>query len=447
VDDGDQRIGTTVKGKWRIDARLGAGGMATVYAATHRNGKRVAIKILHAELSAIPEVRARFLREGYAANAVGHRGAVTVDDDDVAEDGAAFLVMELLEGETLEARRHRRGGALPAEEVLRCVDQLLDVLAAAHEKGIVHRDLKPENLFLTSEGVLKVLDFGIARLRDGSMTGPGTKAGAIMGTPAFMAPEQARARWDLVDGRTDLWAVGASMFTLISGQYVRDAATTNEELALAITTPAPSIATVAPHLSPRVVHLVDRAMAHQIDQRWASAHAMREALQAALAEPVVAKGSPPVPPVQHASAGTISPGTTTIRSTVGSASRRPWIGLVVGAGLVVAGVAVWAMRARTPPSVAAARAEPTQSAAPTASASVTPTPVSSAVPTSRAISLADLPDVAPQPTARAAVAPRPRATSSPAPSAHPATTATPPPPPPPPPAQETPQPDPFSARR
>src|SRR6185437_15259161 len=100
LDPNDPRIGKVLKGKWRLDAQLGAGGMATVYAATHRNGKRVAVKVLHPELSRDPVIRERFVREGYLANKVG-RGAVTVDDDDVTEDGAVFLVMELLEGETL----------------------------------------------------------------------------------------------------------------------------------------------------------------------------------------------------------------------------------------------------------------------------------------------------------------------------------------------------------
>ena len=123
-------------------------------------------------------------------------------DDDVAEDGAVFLVMELLEGETLEARWRRRGGRrLDAGEVLAIADQLLDVLAAAHAKGIVHRDLKPENLFLTRDGAVKVLDFGIARLRDAARAERQRRRrpAALMGTPAFMPPEQALGHWEEVD--------------------------------------------------------------------------------------------------------------------------------------------------------------------------------------------------------------------------------------------------------
>ena len=160
------RLGRMLRGKWRLDALLGVGGMAAVYAATHRNGSRAAVKVLHSELTINPQVRNRFLREGYVANAVGHEGAVRVIDDDSAEDGSMFLVTELLDGETLEQRRIRCGGRLSEDEVLCLAEPLLDVLIAAHAKGVVHRDLKPENVFVTRNGQVKVLDFGIARLRE-----------------------------------------------------------------------------------------------------------------------------------------------------------------------------------------------------------------------------------------------------------------------------------------
>src|SRR5262245_58532705 len=182
------RLGTTVGGKWRLERVLGIGGMAAVYAALHRNQNKVAIKMLHPEQSLNNVVRQRFLREGYAANSVDHQGAVRVLDDDVTPDGAAFLVMELLEGESLEDRRDRHGGRLPAGEVLALIDQTLDVLIAAHDKGIVHRDIKPDNLFLTLRGELKVLDFGIAQLREHGATGR-TSVGTFMGTPSYMPPE------------------------------------------------------------------------------------------------------------------------------------------------------------------------------------------------------------------------------------------------------------------
>jgi serine/threonine protein kinase len=271
----EARIGSVIKDKWRLDKLLGVGGMACVYAATHRNKKRAAVKMLHREYSTDSAIRERFLREGYLANSVGHRGVVTVDDDDIAEDGAAFIVMELLDGETLEQRLRRKEHRLPLEEVLAVADQVLDALAAAHEKGVVHRDLKPENLFLTRDGVVKLLDFGIGRLKEMKGVPTTTLSGATMGTPAFMAPEQARGRWDEVDGQTDLWALGATLFTLLTGKYVHEGQTVNETLALAVTQPARSIKTLRADLPGRVISLIDKALAYAKPQRFADARAMQ----------------------------------------------------------------------------------------------------------------------------------------------------------------------------
>ena len=273
------RVGVVLKDKWRLDSLIGVGGMAAVYAATHRNKNRVAVKMLHPEFSGQETVRVRFLREGYLANTVEHAGAVKVLDDDVTEDGSAFLVMELLDGETIEARWQRKGRRLEAGEVLAIADKLLDVLAAAHDKGVVHRDIKPENIFLTREGTLKVLDFGIARIFEGSLDPKGTRQGYIMGTPAFMAPEQALARWDTVDGRTDVWAAGATMFTLLTGRHVHEGRTGNEQLILSATTPPVSIATVEPTLPMPVATLVDKALAFDMGNRWPDARTMRQSLR------------------------------------------------------------------------------------------------------------------------------------------------------------------------
>jgi serine/threonine-protein kinase len=283
VSRAQTRVGTWIKDKWRLDALLGVGGMAAVYAATHRNKKRVAVKLLHPELSQNGDLRTRFLREGYAANVIEHPGAVSVLDDDVTEDGSAFLVMELLEGETLDQRWERHAGRLPAAEVFSFADQLLDVLAVAHTKGIVHRDIKPENLFLTREGTLKVLDFGIARVFESRQDAKqATRAGQVIGTPAFMAPEQALAKWDEIDGRTDVWAVGATMFTLLTGRHVHEARNGTEQLVYSATRPAPSIASVMQGLSPAACTVVDRALAFQKEQRWPDARNMQGAIRAAL---------------------------------------------------------------------------------------------------------------------------------------------------------------------
>ena len=273
----ERRLGSTV-GKYRLERVLGVGGMASVYLAIHRNGHRVAVKMLHPEISSDPDLRARFVREGYAANAIEHRGVVRVLDDDETEDGSAFIVMDLLAGETLAARCKRFAGKLPVRDVLALGHQLLDVLAAAHARGIVHRDIKPENLFWTSEGVLKVLDFGIARVRLGSSDSEPTHTGRAMGTPAFMAPEQAFGRARDVDERTDVYACGATMFTAISGSLVHEAETAQEQVVYAATRPARSLAAVAPDAPAEVVALVDRALAFERADRWPTAAAMREAI-------------------------------------------------------------------------------------------------------------------------------------------------------------------------
>jgi tRNA A-37 threonylcarbamoyl transferase component Bud32 len=276
------RLGTILRGKYRLDHVLGIGGMAVVYAATHRNKKRFAIKILHPELSMSGEIRTRFLREGYVANAVEHPGAVAVLDDDTSEDGAAFLVMELIEGKPLDGLWEEHHGRLPVRAVLAAAFELLDVLGAAHAKAIVHRDIKPANLFVTAYGTLKVLDFGIARLREATVSGhSATVTGTLLGTPAYMAPEQALSKSSEIDGRTDLWAVGASMFTLLSGQLVHEGDNVSQIVVAAATRPARSLASVAPEVDGRVVEIVDRALAFESAHRWPTAAAMREAVGSA----------------------------------------------------------------------------------------------------------------------------------------------------------------------
>jgi serine/threonine-protein kinase len=276
--DGAERIGTILRGKYRIDAVLGVGGMAIVYAATHRNRKRFAIKVLHPELSARRDLRARFLREGYVANSVDHAGVVAILDDDVDDDGSAFLVMELLEGFTVEALCSRSRTGIHVRECLEIARQLLDVLAAAHAKGIVHRDIKPANVFVTRDGRVKVLDFGIARLRDMGAGVKSTRAGALLGTPAFMAPEQALGQASDVDARTDVWATGATLFTMLSGKFVHEGESGRQMLIRAATLPARSLSSVAPATPGAVAALVGRALEFDRSSRWESAEAMRDAV-------------------------------------------------------------------------------------------------------------------------------------------------------------------------
>lgn len=305
-----QRVGTVVRGKYRLDRLLGIGGMAAVFEATHRNGSRVALKVLHPALARNDEVRGRFLREGYVANRIAHPGVTRVIDDDDDDDGrTVFLVLELLAGETVDERCERVGGRLPLAEALSIADRVLDVLVAAHAQGVVHRDIKPDNLFLTSDDHLKVLDFGIARLLDGTGT---TRTGQLIGTPAFMSPEQASGRVREVDGRADLWSVGAVLFALITGAPVHLGATPMEQTIFAATQPARSIQSVAPWLTRGVAEVVDRALAFERDARWASALAMRTALAsatgigAAIAAPAVPlTGRPSANPRSAAGTATV----------------------------------------------------------------------------------------------------------------------------------------------
>jgi serine/threonine-protein kinase len=276
-----ERVGQVLREKWHLDALLGVGGMAAVYAATHRNGKRIALKMLHPELSSLDHMKQRFLDEGYAANRVGHPGAVSVLDDGVAEDGAVFLVMDLLEGETLDERL-RRVEAVELTDVVRIADAVLDVLVAAHRQGVVHRDVKPDNIFMTSDGSIKLFDFGIARVSD-PVRQYTTRLGETMGTPAFMPPEQARGRWNEIDGRTDLWAVGATMFFALAGRPVHDAETINEQLLSAMTREAPSVGDIVPGLPAPLVAVINRALAYEKTDRWPDASAMQTALQASRA--------------------------------------------------------------------------------------------------------------------------------------------------------------------
>ncbi|MFO0587945.1 MAG: serine/threonine-protein kinase [Polyangiaceae bacterium] len=279
-DRAPARVGQVLRGKWRLDELLAVGGMASVFAATHRNGKRGAVKLLHYELTLNEEQKSRFLREGYVANKVDHEGAVSVLDDDVCEDGTTFLVMELLEGQTVDAvLRSRKSKTFGLGETLRVADRLLDVLAAAHDKGIIHRDIKPENIFLTKDGKLKVLDFGIARLREQHASADATRAGDLLGTPSFMPPEQARGDADLVDPRSDVWSVGATMFRLLTGRTVHQAESINRVLFAAMTTPAPPIARVLPSIPGPLAGLVDRALAFEPKDRWPDARSMRAMLQ------------------------------------------------------------------------------------------------------------------------------------------------------------------------
>lgn len=271
-----QRVGTTVGGCWRLDTLLGVGGTSAVYAATHTSGRRAAFKVLHRELALDYDMRERFLREDAFARRLDHPACVHVEGASRTDDGALMLMMELLEGETLEAH-WRRQGPMPLFEAFSIAERLLDFLHVCHGAGIVHRDLKPSNVFLTSDGEVKVLDFGIAR----DATRLRTAANLALGTPSYMAPEQALAQHERVDGRADLFAVGAILYTIVTGRSVRRGRTSGERLGEAAREMASPLAIIAPGLPREATSVIDRAMQWEPSSRYADAATMRAAVLAA----------------------------------------------------------------------------------------------------------------------------------------------------------------------
>ncbi|WP_437296082.1 protein kinase domain-containing protein [Sorangium sp. So ce426] len=285
-DDAEHWVGKTFAGTWWIERVLGTGGMGSVLLGRAADGSQVALKVLHPELNAITEVRKRFLREGFIGNTLGGAdavpGVVRVLGSGETQEGLAYLTMEALQGETLFDRMARTG-TMPAGEVLALADQVLETLAIAHARGVVHRDLKPENIHLGNDGRVRMLDFGIARVVDG-LTGlpekTATKTGMIMGTATYMAPEQATGLIHDIDGRTDLFGLGATMFRLLAGRQVHGEVTEAMEVIAAATEAAPPLASVAPGISPAVAAVVDRSLAFIKFHRYPNAETMRADVRA-----------------------------------------------------------------------------------------------------------------------------------------------------------------------
>ncbi len=283
------RVGTVIRGKWTIDRLLGVGGMAAVYGASHRNGKRVALKILHASLATDPIVCERFLREAYVSNKVNHSAAVQVMDDDVTEQGEPFLIMDLLDGETVRDAWKKAGRTMPIGRALQICERIADCLASCHAIGIVHRDLKPANVFITHDGEVKLIDFGVAQMR--ALGRETSAAGTAFGTPAYMSPEQAMGLVDKLDGRSDLFSLGAMLHALTTGHRINAGRTEQEALRMAATKPVPSVALVAPHLPPDLIRTIDKSLSWDRKSRFKDAREM----QGALLELMPAHGVRPLP--------------------------------------------------------------------------------------------------------------------------------------------------------
>jgi len=281
----DPMIGSVLAGKFRIHSLLGEGGMGKVYKAEQAPlGTDAVIKVLHPQLAGDPMVVKRFFREAQAASRVRHPNTVSVLDFGDS-NGTLYIAMEFLRGRTLKTVLAQDGRFEPRRAV-RVIDQVLDVLEAAHRLSIVHRDLKPDNIMVedlaTQRDFVKVLDFGIAKIVDHEVATKLTQTGMIFGTPQYMAPEQVNG--DAVDGRTDLYAVGTILFELLVGYTPFNSGSIAMLLAEVVGKPAPPIATVRPDLPAKLAAIIDSALAKSPAQRPAGALDMKLALAAAITE-------------------------------------------------------------------------------------------------------------------------------------------------------------------
>ncbi len=381
-------------GRYEIISELGRGGMATVYLARDPNFDRnVAVKVLPREYLHDSQFRARFEREAQTIAQLEHPAIVPVydygetDPDPASGSGGGgqpYIVMRLMPGGSLAD--HLRSGPLPVAEAARLITRLARALDKAHDKGIVHRDLKPANILFDEDGHPYISDFGIAKILQSS----GTVSGLVLGTPAYMSPEQARGERD-IDGRSDLYTLGAILFETLTGKLPYESDTPMGQAVKHITEPVPRILTANPNLPPACESVIERAMAKDRADRYATARDMAAALDA------IVKGHAPteqitgeLPLRATLAAGATQPGATSSESRQATPPpRRPpamaW-GLLIGAGLsltlivgvlTAGGLAVMVAFRPTSTLVATATLTVTATATPTASPTVTPSPTPS----------------------------------------------------------------------
>jgi len=278
------RIGDVLEGKYRLRRVVGRGGMGVVYEADHAViSRRMAVKMLHGEHLGSDEMAQRFLQEAKSASTIRHPNVIEIQDVGQAQDGAIFIVMELLEGRSLSSMLGDNARLAPGLAVA-ITRQILAGLGAAHAAHIVHRDLKPDNVFLAIERHtgqvgerVKILDFGISKGVAGGPEMGLTRTGAVMGTAWYMAPEQARGDKDL-DERADIWAVGVMLHQMLVGDLPFAGDSYNAVLARILTEPVPTCLDRAPDLDPALAQVVQKALTKDRTQRYRSAAAFDEAL-------------------------------------------------------------------------------------------------------------------------------------------------------------------------
>src|SRR5688572_9251799 len=295
VGTGGTAVGALVGGKYRIVRLLAHGGMSVVYEAHHAVvRRRFAIKFLRRDLALRREILTRFQREAEAAGALENENVAAAVDFGISDDGMPYIVMEYLVGESVGALLEREG-RLPARRACDLVAQACRGVEAAHAAGIVHRDLKPHNLFLCRRDdgtdLVKVLDFGVAKLQAIDASNAATDTGTLLGTASYMSPEQARGE-KLVDQRPDVYALGAILYELLSQQKPHPGDSQNAILHHIATQPAVPLESVRDGLAPELVDVIGRTLASQPDARPQTA----AALAAALA-PLTGREVWPAPPV------------------------------------------------------------------------------------------------------------------------------------------------------
>jgi serine/threonine protein kinase len=286
-ESGNELVGTTLNGTYVVERLLGAGGMGQVFLARHTRiaQKRVAIKVLHRELTGDEQVRARFQREAEAAAAISHPNVVTVLDVDITPRGMPYLVCEYLEGVDL-AEHLKEVQRLDVPDALSVTRQLCRGLAAAHARGVIHRDLKPPNVFLVGDFTkgapprlfAKLLDFGLSRFHEGSGSQSLTKTGFIMGTPGYMAPEQARGL--RVDQRADVYGVGAILYAMLTGRAPFQEESPQATILAVLASEPPRPRSLVPTIPAHIELVIERAMAKAPEQRYADMEAFERALDA-----------------------------------------------------------------------------------------------------------------------------------------------------------------------
>ena len=277
----DPFLGVVLGAKYRIEEKIGEGGMGQIYMARHVTlKKRYAVKMLNSDFSRNQEAVERFRREATTAGELEHPNIINVTDIDYTEDGRAYIVMEFLDGREL---RHdlSASGALPLDRLVRIFTQVCRALDAAHSKGIVHRDLKPENIFLVDlqdqPDTVKLLDFGISKIKSATASHL-TQTGMVIGTPHYMAPEQAKGDRD-IDHRADIFALGAILYEATTGQVPANGETATAILMKIILEEPAAPSLLNPSITPQLEAVIRRAMAKDRDMRFQSCGEMSDALQ------------------------------------------------------------------------------------------------------------------------------------------------------------------------